>query len=652
MNQHYPHMFAPLTVGNITFKNRVFSAPTTAHMIQNNAPSYPEPSYIATYLEKARGGVACVSCGGQKVTLTGRNPVHTEFNITEPAGWRNFIHMTSAMHFYDARCSYELIHFGSEGEYTEEARKDIIYGCSDFVRGDGLRFHQMPVEEMEKLAARYAELAECVRFCGFDTLLIHGGHGTLLQEFVSPRGNHRTDEFGGSLENRARFPLMVLDAIRGRVGRDLLIEYRISGSECVPGGFRIDECIEFVKLIQDRIDIIHVSAGVVREPRLRAITHPSGFLPPACNAYLAKAVRNCPDIRIPVLTLGAFLRPEQIETVLAAGEADIVAMARGLIADPQTVRKAGRGRAGDIVPCIKCFHCLDEFKKTHSYSCSVNPEAGRETQLDMLIPRRCERKKVAVIGGGPGGMKAALLAAERGHAVTLFEARGVLGGQLNDADFMSFKYDLRNYKNYLIEHVRSAEGITLCLNSRVTPEELKGMGFDSVICAIGAVPLIPPIPGVEGENVLWAGDSFSAPEKVGQNVVIIGGGQVGCETAVHYGMMGRRVTVLEMRGALAADAMRTYREELVGQVGDHASAVTRARVTRICPEGVAWEDAAGNEQMMPADTVLLAAGMRALSAEAERFRECAEEFRRIGDCARVGNVNTATRSAFDAAMSL
>ena len=230
MNQHYPHMFAPLTVGNITFKNRVFSAPTTAHMIQNNAPSYPEPSYIATYLEKARGGVACVSCGGQKVTLTGRNPVHTEFNITEPAGWRNFIHMTSAMHFYDARCSYELIHFGSEGEYTEEARKDIIYGCSDFVRGDGLRFHQMPVEEMEKLAARYAELAECVRFCGFDTLLIHGGHGTLLQEFVSPRGNHRTDEFGGSLENRARFPLMVLDAIRGRVGRDLLIEYRISGS--------------------------------------------------------------------------------------------------------------------------------------------------------------------------------------------------------------------------------------------------------------------------------------------------------------------------------------------------------------------------------------------------------------------------------------
>ena len=151
MNQHYPHMFAPLTVGNITFKNRVFSAPTTAHMIQNNAPSYPEPSYIATYLEKARGGVACVSCGGQKVTLTGRNPVHTEFNITEPAGWRNFIHMTSAMHFYDARCSYELIHFGSEGEYTEEARKDIIYGCSDFVRGDGLRFHQMPVEEMEKL---------------------------------------------------------------------------------------------------------------------------------------------------------------------------------------------------------------------------------------------------------------------------------------------------------------------------------------------------------------------------------------------------------------------------------------------------------------------------------------------------------------------
>ena len=305
-NKYYPHIFEPITINGVTFKNRIFTAPSMGHMIQNNAPTYPEAPMIANYLEKAKGGAAQVECGGQQVNDPGANPIHSKFDIEDPTGWRNFIHFTNAIHFYDAKASYELIHFGSEGEYTKEAlAKGKPFACSSFTRKDGVEFQQIPYEEMDRLADRYASLAECVKFCGFDTLLIHGGHGTLLQEFVSPRSNHRTDEFGGSMENRARFPLMVLDRIRQRVGRDLLIEYRISGSECVPGGFEIDECIEFFKLIQDRIDIAHISAGVVREPRLRAITHPTSFLPEGCNLYLAAAVKACPDIHIPVLGLGA-----------------------------------------------------------------------------------------------------------------------------------------------------------------------------------------------------------------------------------------------------------------------------------------------------------------------------------------------------------
>lgn len=653
MNAYYPHIFEPLTIGNVTFKNRIFTAPSMGHMIQNNAPTYPEMPMIANYLEKAKGGAAQVECGGQQVNDPGRNPIHSNFDIEDPTGWRNFIHFTNAIHFYDAKASYELIHFGSEGEYTKEAlAKGKPFACSTFTRKDGVEFQEIPEEEMDKLADRYASLAECVKFCGFDTLLIHGGHGTLLQEFVSPRSNHRTDKYGGSMENRARFPLMVLDRIRERVGRDLLIEYRISGSECVPGGFEVDECIEFFKIIQDRIDIAHISAGVVREPRLRAITHPTGFLPEAANAYLAKAVKACPDIKIPVLTLGAFQQPEAIERVLANGEADIVAMARGTIADPYTVEKIREGRPGDIVPCIKCFHCLDDFKNTHYYSCAVNPIAGRETQLDMLVPKEYEKQNVAIIGGGPGGMKTALLAAERGHKVTLFEKKGTLGGQLNDADFMSFKYDLKNYKNYLIRHVEANPNITVKLNTEAKPEEIQAMGFDSVVCAIGAKPLIPPIPGVDGSNVIWAGDSFFKPEEVGRSIVVIGGGQVGCETGVHYGTNGKQVTILEMQPSLAPDAMRTYREELEGQVHDHCTAITNARVTKIEADGVTYTDAAGESHKVPCDTVILAVGMKALTAEAETFRGCAENFRKLGDCVKVGNVKTVTRAAFDAAMTL
>ena len=653
-NKYYPHIFEPITINGVTFKNRIFTAPSMGHMIQNNAPTYPEAPMIANYLEKAKGGAAQVECGGQQVNDPGANPIHSKFDIEDPTGWRNFIHFTNAIHFYDAKASYELIHFGSEGEYTKEAlAKGKPFACSSFTRKDGVEFQQIPYEEMDRLADRYASLAECVKFCGFDTLLIHGGHGTLLQEFVSPRSNHRTDEFGGSMANRARFPLMVLDRIRQRVGRDLLIEYRISGSECVPGGFEIDECIEFFKLIQDRIDIAHISAGVVREPRLRAITHPTSFLPEGCNLYLAAAVKACPDIHIPVLGLGALQQPAAIEQALAEGKADIIAMARGTIADPYTVEKSREGRPQDIVPCIKCFHCLDDFKKTHYYSCAVNPIAGRETQLDMLVPKEYTKENVAIVGGGPGGMKAALLAAERGHTVTLFEKEEKLGGQLNDADFMSFKYDLKNYKNYLIDHVNASPAITVKLGHAVTPEELTAMGFDEVICAIGATPLIPRIPGVDGDNVIWAGDSFWTPEKVGQKVVVIGGGQVGCETGVHYGMNGKDVTILEMQDLLAPDAMRTYQEELVGQVGDHCSAaITGAKVTAITDTGVVYVDKGGVEHTVPADTVLLAVGMKPRAAEAETFRPCAERFRKLGDCVKVGNVKTVTRAAFDAAMTI
>ena len=653
MNKYYPHIFEPITIGGVTFKNRIFTAPSMGHMLQNNEPTYPEPSMIANYIQKAQGGAAQVECGGQQVNNPGRNPIHSNFDIENPTGWRNFIHFTNAIHFYDAKASYELIHFGGEGEYTEEAKKGIIYGCSDFVRNDGLHFHQMPVEEMEKLADRYAHLAECIKFCGFDTLLIHGGHGTLLQEFLSPRTNHRTDEFGGSIENRARFPMMVLDRIREKVGRDLLIEYRISGSECVPGGFEVNECIEFFKLVQDRIDIAHISAGVVREPRLRAITHPTSFLPEACNAYLAKAVKECPDIHIPVLTLGAFQQPEAIERVLANGEADLVGIARGTIADPYTVNKIKEGRPQDIVPCIKCFHCLDDFKNTHYYSCAVNPTAGRENQLDMLVPKEYTKKNVAILGGGPAGMKTALLASERGHTVTLYEAKNELGGQLNDADFMSFKYDLKNYKNYLINHVMADQNITVKLGCKPTSQELLNANYDWVVCAIGADPLIPPIPGVNNDNVIWAGDSFFAPEKVGQKVVIIGGGQVGCETGVHYGMNGKDVTILEMKGKLAPDAMRTYQEELGGQAGSHwKAAITVTKMNAQTAEGMTYTDEKGEEHTVAADTVILAVGMKPRAAEAESYRNSCENFRKIGDCVKVGNVKTVTRAAFDAAMTL
>ncbi len=656
MNQMYPHIFTPLTVGKVTFKNRIFSAPSMGHMMQNNAPTCPEPSMVRNYLEKAKGGIAMVECGGQQVNNPGRNPIHSNFDIEDPTGWRNFIHFTDVIHSYDCKASYELIHFGGEGEYTPAALAlGNPYAASSFLRKDGVQFDEIPEEEMDKLAERYASLAECIKFCGFDTLLIHGGHGTLLQEFVSPRSNHRTDKYGGSIENRARFPMMVLDRIRSRVGNDLLIEYRVSGSEFVPGGFEIDECIEFMKIIQDKIDIIHISAGVVREPRLRGITHPTGFMPPEANIWLAERVKKADGIYKPVLGLGSFQDPQGIDDALAAGKADIIAMARGLIADPQTIRKAKKGKAEDIVPCIKCFRCLDEFKHTHQYVCSVNPTAGREDYTEMMTPKTWEKQNVAVIGGGPAGMVAALVGSSRGHKVTIYEKEPTLGGQLKDAAFMDFKYDLLKYERYLISHVQKDPNITVLTGVKATPEMVAACGYDYVIAAVGAEPIVPKsIPGIDGDNVMTAGESFFSGRPIGQKVVVMGGGQVGCEVAVHYASkFGKEVTILEMKPGLCPDATRTYREELQGQVGDHCkAAITGGTCTGISAAGVTYKDAEGVEHTIECDTVILAMGMKPLTAEGESFRDCAQDFRAIGDCVKVSNVQKAVRAGYGAGMCL
>jgi 2,4-dienoyl-CoA reductase-like NADH-dependent reductase (Old Yellow Enzyme family)/thioredoxin reductase len=662
LNQNYPHIFSPLKVGNVVFKNRIFQAPATPHLLQTDEP-YPSDAYRAYYVEKARGGTASVTIAGHDMnSLAPFRPGWHNLDLRQTTYHRYWTKCVDQIHFYGAKASIELLAFfysgwtgGKKGE-----GEHFFYSVDGTPGPDGSERPMLTREAMEAIAEDYANVAQAAVDVGFDSILIHGGHGLVINRFMSPLFNHRTDEFGGSFENRCRFPMMILDAIRAKVGKKILIEYRISGSELAdkvgyPNAdqqLQPEDIAEFLRMAGDRIDIAHISAGNMSIPGTEAIMHPTIFHKPANNAYLARRVKEL-GVPQPVLTLGAFQDPALIEETLATGGADIVAMARGTIADPQAPNKAKAGKPEEIIPCIKCFHCLEYSKpSTKAFACSVNPTVGRENQLKDLIPPVGEKKKVVIIGGGPSGMQAAITASERGHDVTIVEKASRLGGKLVFSEQVSFKYDLAKFMHYQMDKVgRSA--VKVLLNTEATPELISNMHADVVLAAVGANAFVPPIPGTDGENVLIAEEAYARIDTLGENIVLIGGGEVGCETALALAEKGKKVSIIEMLPELCPETFHLTRGVMLGEM-DKAGIVsyTSACCTGITAEGVKFVDKDGNEQFVAADQVVMSSGMRPRQDLAESFRECAPDFTPIGDCVIAKNVRTATRMAYDAAVQL
>lgn len=442
---------------------------------------------------------------------------------------------------------------------------------------------------------------------------------------------------------------MVVDAIRRRCP-ELLIEFRLSGSELVEGGLTIDDQVEFAKLLDGKVDLIHVTAGTFHYPETNQHMVPSMFHPFGVNVEFAAAIKKA--VKTPVAVVGGLDEPELMEQVLAEGKADIIAVGRSIIADAQMPGKLRGGRADDVTPCIRCNHCISEsFVPYVKYSsrltrCSVNPVAGREyTEKDVcpaLIP-----KKVLVIGGGPAGMEAAITLADRGHQVILAEKSGRLGGAIRFAGHVSFKSKLDQLMQVLIRRVERRK-ITVMLNTGMTPELARSLRPDAIVCAIGADPIVPPVPGVDLEIAVSAVGMHEHMEEIGQNVVILGGGLVGCEESILLGELGKKVTVLEMKPELCRDAPFLHHEAVLLEMERLGiTARTGMRCTGILPDGVTAEQD-GKEIKLPADTVIIAAGLAPKLDEAEAFRSCAPEFWKIGDCRQARNVRLAIHEGYDA----
>ena len=648
MIRKYPHLCSPITLGRTTFRNRMFGAPMGGTDI--TADCSVGPRTPAFYELRAKGGAAAVTAS-ELVVHPQTDASHMfHLNLTTPGNLASWTWVADAIRRHGAIASVELSHSGQyAGTYLVDKDKKrglTQYGPSDGVRPDGIPVKALTHEQIDDIVKSYADAATLAKRVGFEMIMVHGGHGWLINQFLSPYFNHRTDEYGGSFENRVRLARRVLSAVREAVGPFFPIEFRMSGSELFEGGYDLDEGVRIAQAVEDLVDMIHVSAGSYQFGFSR--THPSMFREHGVNVYLAAEIKK--HVKVPVATLGGLNDPAQMEEIIASGKADVVEMARALLADPDLPNKVMSNRDDEIVRCLRCFTCMAERPTTGTRRCAVNPMIGRECE-GLSVPPAAKKKTVLVAGGGVGGMKAAITAAQRGHKVILCEKSDTLGGILKSEQALPFKYDM-----YLLgvtfARQMEVEGVEVRLNTAVTPQLCEEIKPDALILAVGSNPIIPPLPGMDGDNVVIVNNYYLEKDKVSDSVVVLGGGLAGCECAVHLGMEGKDVHLVEMRDALAVDANIRNRPILMTEVDKYVKVHTCLQGLRVTGDGLICKDAEGKEVLIPGKTVVCAVGQRSNRADVDALRDCAPFVREIGDCVRPSNITNAVYQAYHAALDI
>ncbi len=647
-------LLEPLQIGPVTAKNRIEAGPSLPCL--GNVDGSVSTELVDYYKAKAKGGAAIVTVG--------ESAIDSDYGITH-AGQLFLDHdnkipglsrIADAIHRYGALASIELCHGGGAtmpgliGNRPPIAPSPMTSQLHEALLGHKIDVQVMDHDLIEQVIENYASAALRVKKAGFDMILLHGGHGWLLAQFTSPRTNRRTDEYGGSVENRARFPLRVLARTRELCGPDLAIEYRFSADELVPGGLSQEEGIRFAQLIEEKVDCFNVSCGTMGELKLIPYVHPAYFLPRGKNVHFAAKLKQA--VKKPVTAVGAIVDLELAERIVADGQADMVAMTRALISDPSLPEKTFQGLEDEVIPCIRCNECLARVARFIPVRCTTNPRSGIETEVASLLSVGTHRRKVVVAGGGPAGMEAAVTAAERGHDVVLFERDDRLGGNLVAASGPDFKYETKRFLDYLVRRV-NALPIDVRAGAAADAASVAAENPDLLVIAVGADPVRSGIPGLDTAEVVWAGDVCADLVETGDRVVVAGGGGIGCETALHLAHKGRKVVVVEMLNEAALDYNFVNRGMLLDLVAEAGIELrTGARVVSVLDGGLTVAHASGDRSDIEADTVVLALGMTPRLATVEALKAAVPRATVVGDCLKPRLIIDAVREGFHAVTEL
>ena len=625
------HLFTPFQIKNITLQNRIVLPPLASFLIEKDGKITEQT--VEHYRRRAAGGPAMVIMEACAVTPEGVVSKN-QARIDDDRIVEGLSKITAVLKAEGAIPALQIHHAGRQTSPKVINQRPLApspLACPT-IKGE---VEPLTIDQIQDLVQRFAEAAVRGRQAGFELLEVHGAHGYLINQFLSNYSNIRTDEYGGDTTGRTRFAYEIIQEIRKRLGPDYPISFKISAQEFVPKGLTVEESIKILSiLIEAGVDIVQVSAGNDLTPEW--ICQPM-FMKKACLADSAASIKKA--LKIPVMTVGRINDPWTADSIIADGMADLVCIGRGLMADPELPIKAKAGRFDEIRTCIACNTCMQSIFRYGRLECLVNPSLGREKEMQIIPTKR--RKKVMVIGGGPGGLNAAWVAAKRGHDVHLYEKQSFLGGQLVPGSRTAYKREMQSLINFQKKQVE-LHGVTCHLGQTATAETVQDANPDVVILATGSKPILPSVDGINGETVTTFDAVLNGKSHTNQQTVVIGGGATGCEVAYHLSDSGSPVTIVEVMPKIGGDLEAITKKILILKLKENnVRILTEHRLLRTDKEGVVISGPDGIEKRIEADRVVVAIGIQPDDTIHKKIRDLGFETHVIGDCLKARSAKAA-----------